>query len=270
MTSTASAPIWAQFLDPYDRRARLLPALLCLLPPLTIFVLVYPASLSWRETILVLLASCGAFFMVSRVARNAGRRIQDRLFAAWSGAPTTQILRHRDTHLDRHTKRALHTRLSALANVPMPTVQQEQDDPAEADEAYRAAALWLIKRTRDHKRFSLLFKENTNFGFQRNALGLRTTGATIALLSATWMLWTTHVLSEMRPYYHPAAWQNVTVAQGTSLLVALLMFAIWLLAITPAAARRTGFAYAERLMECADALTTEDLVQTDASAAGSA
>lgn len=264
---TNVAPVWAQFLDPYDRRARLLPALLCLLPPLAILVLVYPTSLGWRGTVLTLLASCGAFFMLSRIARDAGRRLQNRLFAAWSGAPTTQVLRHRNRRLDVHTKRALHARLAMLTQVPMPTAQDEQDDPDEADEAYRAAVAWLIKRTRDPKRFSLLFKENTNFGFQRNALGLRWVGVVVALLSIIWILGAAHVLILTRPYY-VENWQNITLAMGISLVVSVLMLAAWLLAITPGAAKRTGFVYAERLMECADALAADDPVLTGASAAG--
>lgn len=264
MTNADSAPVWAQFLDPYDRKARLLPALLCLLPPLAVLVLVYPASLSWQEGVIALLVSCGAFFLLTRIARDAGRRIQDRLFASWSAAPTTQILRHSDQRLDKFTKSALHGQLSILSNVPMPTARQEQDNPTEADEAYRAAVAWLIKRTRDRKRFSLLFKENINFGFQRNALGLRWVGAIFALLSIAWIISAAGVVNVTEPHYRVASWQNITLAMGASLLVSLLMLAIWLFAITPGAARRTGFVYAERLMECADALAEDAGAQTAA------
>lgn len=266
MTSDATTPIWGQFLDPYDRRARTLPALLCLLPPLVVLVLVYPASVSWHQALLALLVWCGFFFLLSRIARDAGRRIQDDLFEAWSGAPTTQLLRHRDRRLDAHTKQALHAKLSALTGVPMPTVQQEQNDPSGADEAYRAASLWLIKRTRDTKRFALLFKENINFGFQRNALGLRWAGVVIALLSIAWILMAAGIVIITPPYYHAERWQSLPLAMDVSLLVSLGMLAIWLLAITPGAARRSGFAYAERLMECADMMSTDAPTNTTESA----
>jgi hypothetical protein len=261
MSSAATAHLWGQFLDRYDRRARTLPVLLCLLPALVVLVIVYPASVSWQNSALALLVWCGFFYLLSRIARDAGRRIQDQLFTAWSGAPTTQILRHRNVRIDGHTKKALHAKLSVLTGVAMPSPRIEQDDPAGADEAFRAVVLWLIKHTRDTQRFALLFKENINFGFQRNALGLRWVGAAIATLSAAWILVAAGVINSTSPYHHVERWQALNVPMGASLLISLAMLAVWLVAITPGAAKRTGFAYAERLIECTDVLTPDAVAQ---------
>ena len=248
---------WGQFFDPYDRRARTLPALLCLLPPLVVLVIVYPASVSWQQAAFGLLVWCGGVFLLSRIARDSGKRIQDKLFATWSGAPTTRLLRHRDRHLDVHTKRELHAQLVRLTGLTLPTAPQEDADADAADEVYRAAVTWLIKRTRDPKRFSLLFKENVNFGFQRNALGLRWVGVAFAGISVLWILVAAGLLTAAYPHYHADRWQSISLPMGASLLVSLLMLAVWLLAITPGAAKRTAFAYAERLLECADVLSSD-------------
>lgn len=257
MTTPAIFPTWSKLFDVYDWRARGLPAMLCLLPALVVLVVVYPAYANWRQSGLTLLVSCGFFFVLTRIARDAGRRIQDDLFRAWSGAPTTQLLRHRDGHYDVHTKQALHTRLMNLTGLPLPTAREEQEQPAAADEVYRAAALWLIKRTRDTQRFPLLFKENIHFGFQRNALGLRWLGVTIAAASALWILLDAGVFSTYDPYYVPDRWRSFSAPMTVSLLFSLLMIAVWLFGITAAAARRTGFSYADRLLECAESLTAE-------------
>lgn len=265
MSTSASSHFWGMFLDPYDRRARTLPLLLCLLPALVVLVLVYPAYVQWQQAVLGVLVWCGGFYLLSRISRDAGRRIQDQLFAAWSGAPTTQVLRHRDRRIDAYTKQALHAKLGRLVGVPMPSVRIEQDDPPGADEAYRAAAAWLIKQTRDTKRFHLLFKENVNFGFQRNALGLLWVGVAIAVISALWVLMAGGVLTPTAPVYHPDRWSALTLPMGVSLLMSATMLAVWLFAITPGAARRTGFAYAERLMECVDPLSTDALATPSSS-----
>jgi hypothetical protein len=257
MSAAASNPLSGLFLDPYDRRARTLPLLLCLLPALMVLVLVYPAYVQWQQAVFGVLVWCGGFYLLSRISRDAGRRIQEQLFAAWSGAPTTQLLRHRDRRIDAYSKQALHAKLAGLTGIPMPTVRIEQDDANGADEAYRAASAWLIKHTRDTKRFPLLFKENVNFGFQRNALGMRWVGVTIAALSTVWVLAEAGVLTPSSPYYHPDRWVALTLPMVVSLLVSATMLAIWIFAITPAAAQRTGFAYAERLLECADVLGAE-------------
>ena len=255
MSAHSTSHFSGLLLDPYDRRARTLPLLLCMLPALMVLVIVYPAFVQWQQALIGLVAWCGGLFLLSRISRDAGRRIQDRLFKAWSGAPTTQLLRHRDRRIDMHTKQALHTKLSTLVGITMPTAQFEQDNPDDADEAYRAAVVWLIGQTRDAKQFPLLFKENVNFGFQRNALGLRWVGVVIAILSGLRVLAAAGVLTVSSPYYHAASWDSLTLPMGVSLLVSGAMLAIWLFAITPGAAQRTGFAYAERLMECTDTLS---------------
>jgi hypothetical protein len=257
MTATATAPAWSKFLDVYDWRARALPAMLCLLPALAVLVIAHPSSANWQQSGMTLLVSCGFFFVLTRIARDAGRRIQDDLFKAWSGAPTTQLLRHRNEHYDVHTKQALHAQLANLTGLTLPSAREEQEQPVAADEVYRAAALWLIKRTRDTQRFPLLFKENIHFGFQRNALGLRWFGAVTALASTLWILLDGGVLSWHAPYYVADHWHSLTEPMAVSLMFSLLMVVLWLFGITAAAAKRTGFAYAERLIECADALTAD-------------
>lgn len=261
MSTTPIVPIWSRFLDPYDWRARALPALLCLLPALVALLVVYPAAASWQGSLLTLLVSCGFVFMLSRVARDAGKRIQDRLFRDWDGAPTTQLLRHRNDHFDAHTTQALHARLRALTALNLPDVRTERDLPAAADEVYRAASLWLIKRTRDTERFPLLFKENINFGFHRNALGLRWVGVAIALAAIIVILLSAGVLSIDFPHYAGARWRALTVPMAAAIGFSVLMALVWTFAITAAAAKRTGFAYAERLLECADSLVPDTPAQ---------
>lgn len=246
-----------KFLDFYDLRARAFPSLLCLLPALVLLVSVYGVSGSLWQGALSLLISCGFIFLLARVARDAGKRIQDKLFKAWSGAPTTQLLRHRNEHYDIHTKQRLHARLSTLIGLSFPSALDEMTRPHEADEKYKAATIWLLKRTRDTQRFQLLFKENIHFGFQRNALGLRWVGLSIAISSMVWVLFNVGVLSIYCPYFSADDWQKMTVPMTVTLLVSLLMSLLWIFAITPAAAKRTAFAYAERLFEAADDLTPD-------------
>lgn len=261
MNTAATVPIWSRFLDPYDWRARALPALLCLLPALVALLIVYPAAVDGRSSILTLLVSCGFFFLLSRIARDAGKRIQDRLFREWDGAPTTQLLRHRNGYFDAHTTQALHTRLRNLTALSLPDARLEHDLPGAADEVYRAAALWLIKRTRDTQRFPLLFKENISFGFHRNALGLRWVGVAMAVASIMVILLATGVISIDVPHYAVAQWRALTVPMAVSLGFSMLMAFVWLFGITPDAAKRTGFAYAERLLECADELSADSPVR---------
>ncbi len=250
-----------KIIDVYDLRARVLPMLLCLLPALLALWSVFGDQQPWWKNGASLLLACGIIFLLSRIARDAGKRIENRLFEAWSGPPSTQLLRHRDTKLDVHSKRRLHEQLGTLTGLRFPTAKGEAQDPSKADEVYRSASKWLISKTRDTNRFPLLFKENIHFGFQRNALGLRWVGTTIAL--ATSLILAAHVgiVSTLPPYLDVAAAQKMTSAMSLAMLVAIALLAVWVFAITPSAARRTAFAYAERLLEAAETLASPAKVQ---------
>jgi hypothetical protein len=246
-----------KFLDLYDLRARAFPALLCLLPPMILLLSAYGVVIPWWQTGLSLLISCGFVFLLARIARDAGKRIQDKLFHEWTGPPTTQLLRHSNEHFDIHTKQHLHSQLATLTGLPFPSASDELVRPREADDVYRAATAWLLKHTRDTQRFPLLFKENIHFGFQRNALGLRWVGLAFAVTSIALLLSKVGVLSIYGPYYVVDRWQSFTAPNSASLLVSVLMAMVWLFAITNGADKRTAFAYAERLLEAADILAAD-------------
>jgi len=191
------------FLDPYDRPARLYPSLLVFVPLAVLLVCLYGEENILASSTLSILAFCGVAYAFSRFARNTGKRLQEKLFIEWGGAPTTQLLRHRDLRIDMHTKQRYHHVLSSGLGKQMPSIEDECANPAAADELYRAAAFWLITQTRDIKTFPLIFKENVAFGFQRNALGLRWIGIGISIICMTWVFIHEGVISLAKPHFVP-------------------------------------------------------------------
>jgi hypothetical protein len=240
-----------KYVDVYDLRARVLPALLCVMPAPLVLWSFYGNQANWWTTGVSIAVTCGFVFLLSRVARDAGQRIQGPLWQKWGGPPTTQLLRHGDNRIDRHTKAALHARLGRLCGVSFPTSTLEAMNSRDADDAYEAGARWLREHTRDTARFALLFKENINYGFQRNALGLRWIGLALALAGALSILAKGGVLSLARPYLHVDRLSLLTPVMALSLGLCIVLAAIWLFAVTPAACKRTAFAYSERLLETA-------------------
>lgn len=240
--------------DIYDLRARLYPALLALAPIGVIAVSLHGNTLGIFNTVLSLLGVCGGAFALSRLARDAGTRIQGRLFAQWGGAPTTQLLRHCNVEIDANTKRRYHKILSSGLGFALPDAQAEAAAQDAADDAYRAATKWLIAQTQDTKVHPLVFKENIAYGFHRNALGVRPIGLSIGLAGAVWAFLSTGALELAPPYFWP---ERLTAGPSNALLAMLVCLGLvmwWLIGITEASVRRTGFAYAERLLQSCDRL----------------
>jgi hypothetical protein len=162
--------------DAYTIRARIFPALLAALPGIALAAVM----VSWRHVGLSHVVATGAvavlLYAFADVARWRGKRLEDSLYLEIDGKPSTAMLRHRDTRLDAGTKDRWLDFLQTWLQEPAPTAAAEQADPAAADSFYERCGNWLRERTRDQKKFKLVFEENVTYGFRRNLLGLKWPG----------------------------------------------------------------------------------------------
>lgn len=172
--------------DPYERQARLFPAVLTLAPALLLVLAVFPsAGLSEFPkgfvAALLLLALC---YVLAGLARAAGKRVQQELYAQWRGEPTTSMLRHRDATLNPITKKRYHDVLSAMFGVPWPSLEDEVADPIATDVTYSSSVDMLRNRRRGDAH-RLVLVESTAYGFRRNMYGLKIPATVIAIACAT-------------------------------------------------------------------------------------
>jgi len=244
----------SQFLDPYDLRARLFPATLAIVPiPVSVICLSNDSAKIASSVASVLFAS-GVAFVLSRLVREAGKKLEAPLFESWGGAPTTQLLRHRDSRIDPVSKERFHTILSKSIGKPFPSPGRENEDPIAADAIYDAATVWLRGQTRDTKRFPLVFKENISYGFHRNALGIRYLGALVALVCILVTVSASSVVDTKPPYLLISKLQHLKPEIWISFLVAATMLVIWVFMLGKTAVRNAAFSYSARLLESCDLL----------------
>ena len=143
-------------------------------------------------------------------------------------------------------------------NCPLPTEEEETEDPIGADQQYDATVNFLREATRDRSKFPLVFAENVNYGFRRNLWGLKPFGLSIALLAAIGS-WGFLVSSAGLP--PGESWlDGVTNADGATItrlvssMLNTLATAVWILVIRPEWVRTVGEAYAERLLNAVNTL----------------
>lgn len=246
----------AKVTDPYDRKARLYPALLALLPLLVTVTLLYEAEASALKVGITIAVSCGGLYLTTNVCRQCGKRLEERLYQEWGGRPSVQLLRHRDNRIEAPTKKRYHAFLASKTNLLFPDAQQEKDNPREADEVYRSGVRWLLNHTRpnDNKKFELLFRENIAYGFLRNSVGIKPVGVAICLICIIWTLVKQHVIRPARPFFDAAAFGELPSPATASLIVAAVMFCAWWIFFTKGAVRTAAFTYAEMLLRACDSL----------------
>jgi hypothetical protein len=165
------------------------------------------------------------------------------------GAPTTQLLRLGNNHIDKHTKKRYHEKLLRLCPVnSIPDVTMEINNTSDADDIYRAWTKFLISKTRDAHTFRLLLKDNTSYGFRRNLWGLKPYGVmvTMSFIIGNYLFWVIRIHSTNR-FVFPDSCKFSTI-----MLLIILLF--WILIVTKNWVKLPAFSYAERLFEAIDVI----------------
>lgn len=233
--------------DSYSRRARLTPLFLVVIPIACFCFVVLPQLAAWYR-LAPLAITAGILVLFDQLGRDRGRHLQPQLWAAWGGAPATAALRHRDNPNEALRARR-HDQLKALMERDLPTRRQERQNPAKADQEYEASIVYLRAHTRSSEDFPLIFAENCHYGFRRSMLGLRPIGLGAAVTAAMGA----GILFGLRGY-------GIVLISPLGLLVVLSIslaaVILWWRVVTPAWVKVPAEAYADRLLEAIETLTS--------------
>ena len=239
-------------LDPYDRKARLRPCLLCGLPLVASVVLLIPQLGSIWGSIGGVLVYSGASIWLIQIGRDLGKGLEERLFQSWGGTPSAAMLRHADGRLDKLTKERYRAFLTkSVPGLTLASAEDERENPESSYAGYKSANRWLLEQTRDRARFELLFAENVNYGFRRNLLGLKPIGLgadAIALLLVVGVAlgsWTGQFTSTIETLA-PEWWASLSITAVHTLALVVLIRAKWV--------RAAAETYARQLLAACDLL----------------
>ena len=134
---------------------------------------------------LTVLISFGVMAFISSLISNYGNKRQEKLYKLWGAAPSTLILRHSNQVLSKYTKARYYKWINNhIADFKMPSLEEEKNDPDDADQKYSSACDYLREFTRDKKKFSKIYRDLVAYGFARNLLSIQKFGLFIAVLSA--------------------------------------------------------------------------------------
>ena len=230
-------------IDAYDRSARLAPAYLVFLPAVVFVVTLALGTSEWWSKLGGVLVACGAPLFAVQWGRSGGRQKQSELFGMWGGSPTTQLLRFRTGGSTAAVQRR-HDVVARATGITLPTADQEERDPAGADDQYQIAVTDLRERTRDEKEFPLVGKENIAYAFRRNLWGRKEYGIAVAILVVGAGI---AVLISAAAGHELGSWAAAAFAAGFA-AVALI---VWIKTVTPRWVREAAEAYATRLFESA-------------------
>jgi hypothetical protein len=233
--------------DKYSVYARLIPALIVLLPVGLSIVCIFPQKFIGWDLLVWLGTSCGMAIFLEQLARDKGKVKEPKLYEIWGGKPTTIKLRHRDSDLDSSTLNRYHRKLMQLiGDIQIPTAEEEREEPERADEIYETCISFLKVNTRDKEKFRMVFTENVNYGFRRNLWGMKPYAIIFILLS------TCIVLTQIHPYW--AELNRVKSVVFVAIILDISFLIVWIFHIKPSWIKIVADAYAQQLLAACDLL----------------
>ena len=241
-------PVLKQLSDPYDRRARLYPVFVVLLPLGLAVGCWIPFELEVLGSLGGLAASLGLSAFLTQLARDSGKSKEPGLFRRWGGKPSILALSYRSGIDSPATLARCHAKLEQLdPKLSLPkSVEEEIEDPVATEAAYESANDLLLARTRDREKFPLLFEENINYGYRRNLWGMRSAGAITSLIGlASGAARFTLALQQT------GRWN---IEAGLGVLVCSSLLVLWVLRITPNWVKVAADAYSRQLIQACESL----------------
>lgn len=232
--------------DSYSIAARLLPALIALIPVIVTTAVWTPALYDLAYGVLVPGIECALAGLLMHIARFLGRKAEPKLFDKWGGIPTSRWMLRSDSSLDEMTKDRYRRYLEEhIDGWEAPSQADEEADRKGVMATYDSAVRWLRDRTRDRRQFNLVFTENVSYGFRRNLYGLRWIGRLVASLC---------VVVNSGSLYH---WAGVTGGPNSILGIAtlcfvLIMTAVWFASVNQQWVRDAADGYARTLLAACD------------------
>jgi hypothetical protein len=150
---------------------------------------------------------------------------------------------------------------SSVPSLKFPTEKEEREDPIGADIIYASAIKWLKEQARGRD-FPLVERENAQYGFRRNLLGLKAFGIFICmttLFSSLFIIHVTHpeICEAIQAKDSSAVVLGIAslrkAALGATVFSFLGIFA-WMSIVTDAWVREAGEQYAGALLAVCDRL----------------
>lgn len=159
--------------DAYEIQARVLPAMLVVLPVAVLVVQIgmakrnWLAMIGWGAGLEVVLS-----VLVSKVGHALGARLQARLEKQWGGLPTHAWLRPADPSHSEQQRKVWWKALLNLTGLDIAKAAAESD-PAEVDRVIADTVMTARNKIKGNKKAALVQTYNITFGFARNLAGMK-------------------------------------------------------------------------------------------------
>jgi|SRR5579859_428441 len=160
--------------DTYEIRARVAPSVIVAFPILVTLWFCLPGTgSSWQILTGSGILSVALLYGFTFIVRWLGRAGEKSLWQSWGGAPSTRVLRWRDSTLNKDVKTRMRKATFTSFGVQLLSETEELASPHTADQQIENCFLRIKEVLRLRDKDGLWLKHNAEYGFARNLLGCR-------------------------------------------------------------------------------------------------
>ena len=178
--------------DSYETYARAFPIYITVILIVSVIFSILPEGFDWKFGGVSAIVLLPLSYLCRQIGGDFGKRCESALWNKWEGPPTTRFLRHGNSEFNSNTRERVHTKLHCFG-LYVPSQEEQDQNPQEADDSYESGVDGLRRRTRDRKRFPLVFQYLRAYGFRRNTFALKPIALIITVLSFCFSLIITQV-----------------------------------------------------------------------------
>ncbi|GAA0752062.1 hypothetical protein [Clostridium sartagoforme] len=235
-----------EYFDDFTFHARVVPVLVILLPIIVLGICKGVVGENILQIPLYTIVSIIFLAFTARIARELGKKYEEKMYIELKGMPTTIILRYSDNTLNSVTKRRYHEKLNKIVDgVVLPI--QERDENIDSDEQYRAAINWLRNYANSNRETEFrVYQELKEYNFWRNLYGSRFIAIGLYILIT---------IREILLINNFDFKEFITKPSPTYIPLIIMMISIILfLAVNKKTIKRKAFDYAKSLVEVCERL----------------
>jgi hypothetical protein len=238
-------------MDKYTISARFYPSIIVVFPLVVIGVSFSIDINKYYQILASLGISAALAYFISNLVRENGKKKENWLWNKWGGAPTSQLFSINNTTIDSISKKRIYSTMIELIPESASVITRNIEN--ELNDLYKTWTKYLIAKTRDNKIYSLLFKENINYGFRRNLWSMKV----VAVLILITVLVANYVIVAMKIGFIKIL--SYSMSFYISELILFVLLVIWLTLITTTWVQTQAFSYAERLIESISSVRSQEI-----------
>lgn len=237
------------FFDDFTFHARVMPIIVLLTPIIIISIFKGIVQARWLENFALVFVSLAFLSITSKIARNLGKKYEEKMYTQLGGMPTTIVLRFSDHTFDDITKQRYHKKLNRFKGLALP--KDKSSETVDDDQQYISATNILRNYANSNRDTEpRVYQELKEYNFWRNLYGAKGIALCIYLIIGIRDIIVKGTINLKQMFLYP-------YPDYIALIIIVLCIVSIMLFVSLKSVEQKGFDYAKALIEVCERIPVD-------------